>query len=606
MIVSAGGGGGRNLTADVDEFDAKDIEQWGGRTVGDLLHHVRGAFVRTGGEGESLIRLRGYRQREVKVMVDGVPMDAPYSGRQDLRQLPASQIAKVRVVKGGASVLYGPNSVGGVVEIITRKPGDKPGATLTGEVGADDYWRGTLSLGAPFGNAYAGMYLDATDRDGFPLSHGFHSDPQESGGTRGNSDFEQVSGALTAGYEDEDSSVGLSVSHWGAEYGIPWQLAPANAKFVRVEDVDRTRVAAAFEQKLSQTATGKLALHLNRGETLTARYDDASMTTQAARRSFTEDATDQNGGAIASLALDFEEGASLGLAYGVQHSRRRASGFEVTRAGSSDIDLDKHIWLHYLAAEQQVRVGDDLTVLGGLRCDEWHGPERERSWNWNVGLSWDVGEAVTVTPSFYRRTQFPMLRELFATDSGNEDLDPERMTGGALTVEWRLPKGAEAALSLFHERISDLIDKDANGVYQNIDEARHQGIEIGTSVPLAEQVAASVDYTYLDAEDRSGGIANPHLRYRPRHKVDSRLTWESRRGLTASVYHTYTGAQYVSEDNRDTVRASNVFGMAASQRIGDHARLFAKVDNIFDYNYHTSLGLPAEGRSALAGVELEY
>ena len=608
VIVEADRPTERDLTASVVTFYAADIEAMGARTAADVLRRASGAFVRTAAEGESMIRLRGYRQREVRVFVDGIPINNPYTGRQNLRLLSASNIAEVRVIKGGSSVLYGPNTVGGVVEIITRNPVKRPSADFTAEVGSSDYWRATLFSALPIGRLYSSLSLIATDRDGFPMSHGFHSDPFENGNTRENSALEQHSGTLKLGCETPDSSVGLSLTHEGSEYGLPCRLT--NPKFERMEDFDTTRLDLVGERRFSESATGKLSLYMNRTHSVRKGYDDATYSTQDAN-SYTEDARDRVEGAKASVHRDFGRWSFLSLAYGIERSRRDADGFEkkVRNNGSArrtELDMAERVRLHYVALEDDIRVHENATLSLGVRGDEYRGDERERSLNWNIGLAWDVHEKVRVTPSFYRRTQFPLLRELYEVDRGNPALDPERMTGCSLDVAVETPGDCELSGAAFYEKTTDLIDRDADNVYQNIDEARHRGFEVGLRKTFTKWLSGSVDYAYLDAEDRSGDVANSTLRYRPKHKVGSRITCTTEFGLAVSLLHTYMSKQYVSEDNRDTIRASNVFGVAASQRIGEHAQVFARAENACDYNYLDSDGLPAPGRSFYGGVKLSY
>jgi vitamin B12 transporter len=602
-----------DLAATVVEIDSVEIEAMGHRTAADVLHSVPGLYTYSGGSGETVLRLRGYRHHRVKLLVDGVPVNSPYMGIRDLREIPASSIARVRVIKGASSVLYGPNNLGGVIEIITRRPRERPSLTLRGECGSDGYWRSSAFLGLPMGKWYASASLDATDRSGFPLPHDFDAQPLENGHTRENSDYTHASGVFKLGYEGEDSRFGLSLARRGTEFGVPWFLPPGKAKYERVEDLDTWELTAIGERRLSERITGKLALSFLRDDILRKGFDDATFTTQDASGSFTEDARDQVLGATASLHFDHGRWSSLRVAFGAQRSSRKATGFQSQRVGGKKgsvvpvpFDLSERTHLYYLAVEDEIQLLETLTLSAGVRCDTWASRTHEHAFNWNVGLAWQATDALTLTPAVYRRTHFPLLRELYEVGTGNPGLKPETVTGASLDARLALPHQAELRAALYHDRITDLIDRDDDKVFQNLYKARHQGFEIGFTKRFLTHFAFSCDYSYTQAKGASGDIDGQYLRYRPKHKVHSRLTCRAPFGLTASVYHTYLGRQYTSEANDATIRASSVVGLAASQQLDKHTRVFARLDNLLDASYDHAEGLPARGRFCYTGVEVSF
>jgi|APSaa5957512622_1039677.scaffolds.fasta_scaffold03650_2 outer membrane cobalamin receptor len=607
MLVVAGRTVGEDATSSVLELDADDIRIMGAKHAADILHHLPGSFVRLGNEGDAMARVRGYRQREVKVVVDGVPMTNPYTGRQDLQKIPASNIAKVRLIRGGGSVLYGPNAMGGVVEIITSKAGDEPAGAISVEAGDDAYWRSALSLGMPWKSFYANLALDATDRDGFPLARSLDSTALENGNTSENSGLKHRSGTLKLGWESEDTRVGLTITQQASAYGMAFDITGAKTKFERVEDMDRLHIAAIAEHAFSERTGGKLSLFHTGTDVLRSAYDDQTFSTQANKGALTEEAQDDVTGGAVLLNTWISRFADLSLSYGLEQSRRDADGFEINKSNVSvPFEITERTWVQYLALEDRMDLAESLSGSLGVRVDSWHAESRDETYSWNIGATWTPLAWLSVTPAVYRRSRFPFLRELYEAGRGNPDLKPAMLTGTSLDIALTPWESWQFRAALFHEDIDDLIDRDGSNVYQNIDEARHRGFEVGCTKDITEVLSLSVDYSYLDAEDRSGDVDNTRLRYRPRHKIDTRITYTPSSGLELAVGHTFLGEQCTSENTNDTIRSSSVLDVAVSQRINEHARIFGRANNLFDDSYYTSDNIAAAGRALLAGIELTF
>ena len=112
----------------------EEIEATHSQNVADALSHVPGITVSMGVKNQPSISLQGLNQTETLVLIDGVPYYETNFGLLNLTTIPVEMIDKIVVEKGVSSVLYGPNSLGGVINIITRKPTDRPSLDAQGRV----------------------------------------------------------------------------------------------------------------------------------------------------------------------------------------------------------------------------------------------------------------------------------------------------------------------------------------------------------------------------------------------------------------------------------------------------------------------------------------
>ncbi|MEM1349238.1 MAG: TonB-dependent receptor, partial [Myxococcota bacterium] len=104
--------------------EREEVEQRKARNLAEALHYTTGVRVEANCQncGFTQLRLNGLDGSYTQVLIDGLPSFSGLAGVYGLEQLPAEMIERVEIVKGGASSLYGPSAVAGVINIITRKP----------------------------------------------------------------------------------------------------------------------------------------------------------------------------------------------------------------------------------------------------------------------------------------------------------------------------------------------------------------------------------------------------------------------------------------------------------------------------------------------------
>ena len=130
IIVSKSREGGLGGISDV-EITVQEIETRNAQTVEQALDFLPGARLTIGQKNEPQVMIRGFSQDKVLILLDGIPIASPYYGYVDLSQIPAESISKIKIIKGSASSLYGANAMAGVINIVSKKPGDKPFFEIT-------------------------------------------------------------------------------------------------------------------------------------------------------------------------------------------------------------------------------------------------------------------------------------------------------------------------------------------------------------------------------------------------------------------------------------------------------------------------------------------
>jgi outer membrane receptor for ferrienterochelin and colicin len=227
--------------ATVTTVTATDIDKLKPRDLSDVLKFVPASYVTFGDKDTYTLKLRGLGANRIALLVDGVPMYEPYFATFDLKTISAGGIDTVQVTKGPSSVLYGPNTLGGLVNVITKRPGARPTLSLTGSYGDASTW----SLGGD--GSYTWKKFSLTGDVLYQSSNGFkYPDPATGELTaRGNSDFDRLNLSGKLYYTPSDKTeIMVSGGTYQSDYGMPPALAVQRARYWRFPKWDRSNINA--------------------------------------------------------------------------------------------------------------------------------------------------------------------------------------------------------------------------------------------------------------------------------------------------------------------------------------------------------------------------
>ena len=230
----------------VTVLTSKDVEKSAARTVGELLEDVPGVRIENdGSQGLKRVSVRGEDAFRTLALVDGQKISEHKSMSGAALLIAPSRIERIEVIKGPASVLYGSDAIGGVVNIITKKGGTKPvqGEASVGYNGASDGFSEDLSL---FGS-YEGFKYRVS---GSNTNQGNVRTPD---GTLGNTGFKQKDGSAFLSYDFSDTfTVGGSYDYFDGEFNatsMDYAKDPNSDFFVKVPEWKREKYALFAEAK---------------------------------------------------------------------------------------------------------------------------------------------------------------------------------------------------------------------------------------------------------------------------------------------------------------------------------------------------------------------
>ena len=617
----------------VTEIDEEDIREWGVQTVGEALDLIPGVDVHTGGQGQAHVNIRGFSSKEIKVLIDGVPAEETFSGALDLSQIPVDSIARIVVVRGAASVLYGADTLGGIINIITKKGGKVPVTELSASFGDYDTWNWVLDHGAAEGRFNYWLTAGYHKSHGFRLSKDFDSHSRylgedspyhEDGGRRDLSYYQKRNLNLKLGYEPDDGSmVYLSLDYYNNERGCP----PENDRYQAFTKWDQWHLNLAGQKSINERfkVRGRL-FYMGHADTLSDVGWDGHRT---ARKAYQELKNNDYsaGGAIRGI-LDLGRAGLLSAAFNYVRDGHREREYLDKDCMSVKKGKDLPGWqaekkfeAHTFTAalEDEASLTDRLSFVFGVSYDYFKPlkaagrplPSGTGSWNPQAVLFYRPGGNISIHASISKKTRFPHFKELYSSYAGgNPDLGPEKDVLYELGIEKDFSYGRIWA-NCFYNNLHDMIQRikrKGGWIYDNIGRAVLQGTEAGLEFLPSSDLRLRCDYTFLSAKYTTLERDIPR---RPRHKVNLEIRLALPFEASMDLVVSYTASQVEYLNNGDSHRLDDFFlvnlGLEKAIRLprSSSGKFFINISNMMDTNYNDGHG-PMPGRNFVAGLRLSF
>jgi outer membrane cobalamin receptor len=622
----------------VSVITGEDITASNARTAGEILFDIGGSGIYVLSYGNSVgasssASIRGCRPNQVLVLVDGVPVNLISTGVADLSTIPAAVVERIEVVKGPTSHLYGANALGGVINIITRKPSGKPGSRISASIG---------SYGTGIAEFSGGLSSGA-------ISSSISCSISRSKGIRDNSDYTGGGGSIGVSWRSKGLSLNLSSLISGSSFGVPGPVPPEGSK-PKYGSENASSVFDRIEEGgalLKLSARWELAKDLEMGLDMfpnlgwmryKTRYDD-----WATMKAVDETDTYRTGigGALVQLKLPIPSGFVFGGIEGKFEgfsSRtdkvevESGKGLEPSSWGRSQ--LTGASWI-----EAKVDPSRSFSSLLGIRLD----------YNSRYGSSISPSASIMIRPmrilsarlSAGRAFRAPTFNDLYWPNAGNPNLKPEYGTA----YEAGLDLGLGIVLmkaTAFRREVRDMIAwvPGEGGIWKpvNVNEMRTNGLELEGRVRPLEGLEISASYTMLDSKQRNEEVVysdwatgetktevvERKAAYMPKGELDVSARANLPLGILLSLtghwrsdvvnyYPNYLNSPHVTMDEK-TIPSYLLFSLRLSWKLlGGKGELFMGIDNILDSEARTQFGnqmgdrdYPMAGRSFSFGFGVNF
>lgn len=545
---------------------------------------VMGYGVSGGAAGSISLRGLSGGTARLMVMIDGHPQYAGIFGHPIADAYQSFLAERVEVLRGPASVLYGSNAMGGVVNIVTRKM-QEDGVKTNLRAGYGSY--NTLETELTnrirkgrFSSIVSGSY-NRTD------------------GHRADMGFEQYGGYAKLGYEMTDNwnlRGDVNVTHFNASYP-----GPVDAPLLDGDQrITRGMTSFAVENRYEKTS-GAVSFFYNWGN----HWINDGYTPSAGEGPQDDrfNSRDNMMGVSLYQSTQFFKGNRITLGfdwfrYGGHAWSEYVSGENI---GTTSELVDKHEdeLAGYIDFRQDI--GSWLTFNAGLRAD--HHSRVGLEWVPQAGLAFHLPHAIELKASASKGFRYPILREMYMFPPQNPDLQPESMWNYELAFSQRLMEGRLTyGVNLFYidgkNLIQTLPNPNGSGMLnQNSGEIENTGVEIQAAYRINRQWSVDGNYSFLHME-------NPVIAA-PEHKLYAGANFSHRR-WNVSTGIQYVEGLYTSVGENENKENFVLWNLRASFRACKWLDIWARGENLLAQKYEINAGYPMPGATVMAGFNLSF
>ncbi len=560
---------------------AAEIEAMGARNLDEILETVAGLHIGLSALSrlDSVYSIRGIHtgfNSQVLLLINGVPVQSTLQGgHPTMFRMPSASIARIEVMRGPGSAIYGADAYAGVINVITKDAADIDGTNIgarTGSFGSRETW---LQSAGTWQGIGVSLDMDYQETDGDSNRH-VDADFQSSLDASLHTNASLAPGALSTRYHVWDTHLAFSGEQWqvnlwnwlstdagvgaGAAQALDiaghddnhLMMADATYKFGSNSGVwdNSLRLSYLYSDHLTQFNLLPAGTRLPIGSDGNINFAKPAGVVgfpdglignpgQTTKDSQVEFVSVYNGAdahrvrfSVGSRRQSFDGNETKNFGPGVIDGTQPVVGGMLTDVTDTPFVYlnDGSRTVRFLSLQDEWKLSPDLTLTSGVRYDKYS--DFGGTTNPRLALVWAVNESLTTKLLYGSAFRAPSISELYFKNNpvslGNPNLNPETINTLEWSFNYRLNPNLQTTLTLFRYQAEDMIEfiADANGVTKTAQNARDQdgkGYELEFSWKPVSQFRMSTSYSRQDAIDANTDASIPDA---PGRQIKLNGDWE--------------------------------------------------------------------------------
>ena len=587
-----------------------------------------------GGRGEGTLYIRGFDAKRIGVFIDGIPIYVPYDGNFDYTRFLTSDVAQIDVSKGFSSVAYGGNTMGGVVNIISKKPTKELEGNIKGLLVLDSDAQmarhiESINVGTMLDGFYAQLGASYSKQDHFRMSDDFEAVASQPEGERLRSQNEDKKVSLKVGYVADDmSEIAINYAN---QKGKKQQPPVTDTDFAKDKNWDwpywNKETISITGQKNFETSYIKALAYYDKSENSIHAYNEIEYQTYQWKSRY----DDYSYGARLEYGLELA-GHFIKAVANYKKDVHRA--YDISTTDNSE-ELGERFENNTisLGLEDNYKITNSLELLAGisydrLKADEAFYPGGYEGLDTISAVSPQAALIYTIDPysklqaSVSQKTYLPSMKDRYSgglgTKVANPDLDNELSTHYEIAYK-RVQDGLLTGVNLFYTRVEDQIQgvetdqtytnkkgkiysKEQN---QNVGTFDHRGIELDAEYSL-ESTTVGGNYSYINIKNKKDTDAK--IVDVPKHQVFAYARQELGAGLAVygnmkirkGAYENKMDGSYVINPTFTTYDFKVLYN--PMQELTAELGVKNLTDKLVRYDY----AYPMAGREFFASLEYKF
>jgi vitamin B12 transporter len=615
----------KDSTRPIYVITGEEMEAQGARTVREALKFLPGILgdgtVGTEVNALSGQLIRGSNTGQVLILLDGRPINNAGSGGFDLSEFTTNNIQRIEVLPGGGSTLYGSDAIGGVINIITRRPTEKITTEAKFNIGAYGLNQQSIQNSGKKGDiSWVVGYNRTQAENNYPFSI-----PEANfSGTRKNNDtlYNNFNLKLEADL-GKRNTLSFSTLYLNKEQGTPGGVpipSPVNGQgfFNSLTDknrkyTDQILTDFTWNLKLGGGDDSLLTAKIY-GDFLNTRFDPSGSVSSQNRFQ-----TNQSSYGIQTThSWNFAKNQSLVYGFDYRTVNVRNTSFSYS-TNKETLNYDNDINQGALFTKYEVVLIPNLTVNVGLRQD-FSSLVNGSVTSPSVGTKYAVSDSTTLRANYIQNFRVPTIANLFnvnPSNIGNPELKPERGDSFDIGIDQKLGNIGLARLTFFKNNVSDTIAfkrltppvNGNTGTWENIGLVETTGIEATLNLQVAKNIYTFVNYTANDPrifKSSNAAEINKELRFAGADKLNLGVSYETPQGLYLGLLMNSLNGYPTNNTNTEFLSGYTTFDFKLLVPLSDKLVVTGSLENLFNQRYQLFPGFPDGGRGFQVGLSSTF
>ncbi|HCQ20828.1 MAG: TonB-dependent receptor [Aphanizomenon flos-aquae LD13] len=615
----------KDSTRPIYVITGEEMEAQGARTVREAIKFLPGILgdgtVGTEVNALSGQLIRGSNTGQVLILLDGRPINNAGSGGFDLSEFTTNNIQRIEVLPGGGSTLYGSDAIGGVINIITRRPTEKITTEAKVNIGAYGLNQQSIQNSGKKGDiSWVVGYNRTQAENNYPFSI-----PEANfSGTRKNNDalYNNFNLKLEADL-GKRNTLSFSTLYLNKEQGTPGGVSipfPVNGQgfFNSLTDknrkyTDQILTDLTWNLKLGGGDDSLLTAKVY-GDFLNTRFDPSGSVSSQNRFQ-----TNQSSYGIQTThSWNFAKNQSLVYGFDYRTVNVRNTSFSYS-TNKETLNYDNDINQGALFTKYEVVLIPNLTVNVGLRQD-FSSLVNGSVTSPSVGTKYAVSDSTTLRANYIQNFRVPTIANLFnvnPSNIGNPELKPERGDSFDIGIDQKLGNIGLARLTFFKNNVSDTIAfkrltppvNSNTGTWENIGLVETTGIEATLNLQVAKNIYTFVNYTANDPrifKSSNAAEINKELRFAGADKLNLGVSYETPQGLYLGLLMNSLNGYPTNNTNTEFLSGYTTFDFKLLVPLSDKLVVTGSVENLFNQRYQLFPGFPDGGRGFQIGLSSTF